>query len=85
MPTCPHCGHATLEGARFCGACGGRLPVQGRRPGEERKVVTVLFCDLVGFTARSDRADPEDVGAMLRPFHARLRAEIERVGAPWTS
>jgi class 3 adenylate cyclase len=29
---------------------------------------------------RSDRADPEDVGAMLRPFHARLRAEIERVG-----
>jgi class 3 adenylate cyclase/tetratricopeptide (TPR) repeat protein len=48
--------------------------------GEERKVVTVLFCDLVGFTARSDRADPEDVGAMLRPFHARLRAEIERVG-----
>jgi class 3 adenylate cyclase/tetratricopeptide (TPR) repeat protein len=48
--------------------------------GEERKVVTVLFCDLVGFTARSDRADPEDVGAMLRPFHARLRGEIERVG-----
>jgi class 3 adenylate cyclase len=47
---------------------------------EERKVVTVLFCDLVGFTARSDRADPEDVGAMLRPFHARLRGEIERVG-----
>jgi len=53
-----------------------------RQPeGEERKVVTVLFCDLVGFTSRSDRADPEDVGAMLRPFHARLRAEIERVGA----
>jgi class 3 adenylate cyclase len=48
--------------------------------GEERKVVTVVFCDLVGFTARSDRADPEDVGAMLRPFHARLRHEIERVG-----
>jgi class 3 adenylate cyclase len=40
----------------------------------------VLFCDLVGFTARSDRADPEDVGAMLRPHHARLRAEIERLG-----
>jgi class 3 adenylate cyclase len=52
-----------------------------RQPaGEERKVVTVLFCDLVGFTARSDQADPEDVGAMLRPFHARLRGEIERVG-----
>src|SRR5215217_4661129 len=80
MPTCPHCGHASLEGARFCGACGGRLPGQGRRPGEERKVVTVLFCDLVGFTARSDQADPEDVRALLRPYHVRLRREIERLG-----
>jgi class 3 adenylate cyclase/tetratricopeptide (TPR) repeat protein len=42
--------------------------------------VTVLFCDLVGFTARSDQADPEDVGAMLRPYHVRLRQEIERFG-----
>jgi class 3 adenylate cyclase/tetratricopeptide (TPR) repeat protein len=40
----------------------------------------VLFCDLVGFTARSDQADPEDVGAMLRPYHVRLRREIERFG-----
>jgi class 3 adenylate cyclase len=47
---------------------------------EERKVVTVLFCDLVGFTARSDQADPEDVGALLRPYHVRLRREIERFG-----
>ena len=69
-----------MEGARFCGACGGRLPGQGRRPGEERKVVTVLFCDLVGFTARSDQADPEDVGAMLRPYHLRLRTEVGRFG-----
>jgi class 3 adenylate cyclase len=47
---------------------------------EERKVITVLFCDLVGFTARSDQADPEDVRALLRPYHARLRREIERLG-----
>jgi class 3 adenylate cyclase len=40
----------------------------------------VLFCDLVGFTARSDQADPEDVGAILRPYHVRLRREIERFG-----
>jgi class 3 adenylate cyclase/tetratricopeptide (TPR) repeat protein len=40
----------------------------------------VLFCDLVGFTARSDQADPEDVGALLRPYHIRLRTEIERLG-----
>jgi class 3 adenylate cyclase len=47
---------------------------------EERRVVTVLFCDLVGFTARADRADPEDVRALLRPYHARLRREVERFG-----
>jgi class 3 adenylate cyclase/tetratricopeptide (TPR) repeat protein len=45
---------------------------------EERKVVTVLFCDLVEFTARSDAADPEDVRATIAPYHALLRAEIER-------
>jgi class 3 adenylate cyclase/tetratricopeptide (TPR) repeat protein len=47
---------------------------------EERKVVSVLFCDLVGFTATSDTADPEDVRARIRPYHARLREVIERFG-----
>ena len=47
---------------------------------EERKVVSVLFCDLVGFTAASEAADPEDVRARIRPYHARLRQEIERYG-----
>jgi class 3 adenylate cyclase/tetratricopeptide (TPR) repeat protein len=51
--------------------------VEGRR---ERKVVTVLFADLVGFTARSEELDPEDVEAILRPYHERLRAELERFG-----
>ena len=40
----------------------------------------MLFCDLVGFTAASDAADPEDVRARIRPYHARLRQEIERHG-----
>ena len=47
---------------------------------EERKVVTVLFCDLVGFTAASEASDPEDVRSRIRPYHARLRLEIERYG-----
>ncbi|HEY7605300.1 MAG TPA: adenylate/guanylate cyclase domain-containing protein, partial [Actinomycetes bacterium] len=81
MRGCSNCGQANPGGFRFCGACGSALAEAPRQPAaEERKVVTVLFCDLVGFTARSDRADPEDVGAMLRPFHTRLRGEIERVG-----
>ena len=46
----------------------------------ERKVVTVLFADLVGFTSRAERLDPEDVDAMLGPYHERLRHELERWG-----
>jgi|SRR5579862_712151 len=47
---------------------------------EERKVVTVLFTDLVGFTSRAEELDPEDVRAMLAPYHARLRVQIEQRG-----
>ena len=46
----------------------------------ERKVVTVVFCDLVGFTARAESLDPEDVEAFLRPYHERVRSELERHG-----
>jgi class 3 adenylate cyclase/tetratricopeptide (TPR) repeat protein len=46
----------------------------------ERKVVTVLFADLVGFTSRAEALDPEDVEAILRPYHERLRSELERHG-----
>jgi class 3 adenylate cyclase len=46
----------------------------------ERKVVTVVFADLVGFTSRAEALDPEDVEAILSPYHKRLRAELERHG-----
>jgi class 3 adenylate cyclase/tetratricopeptide (TPR) repeat protein len=59
--------------------CGSPLSDPGQTR-EERKVVSVLFVDLVGFTARSDRADPEDVRARLRPYHSRLKRETERFG-----
>src|SRR5438876_4488723 len=49
-------------------------------PRRERKVVSVLFADLVGFTARAEELDPEDVEAILRPYHERLRSELERFG-----
>ncbi|GIU94705.1 MAG: guanylate cyclase [Gaiellaceae bacterium] len=51
-----------------------------RAPRRERKVVTVVFCDLVGFTARAESMDPEDVEALLRPYHERVRSELERHG-----
>jgi class 3 adenylate cyclase/tetratricopeptide (TPR) repeat protein len=46
----------------------------------ERKVVTVVFCDLVGFTQRAEQLDPEDVDALLAPYHERVRSELERHG-----
>ena len=49
-------------------------------PRRERKIVSVLFADLVGFAARAESLDPEDVDAILRPYHERLRAELERHG-----
>jgi class 3 adenylate cyclase/tetratricopeptide (TPR) repeat protein len=76
---CPSCGERNPDRARFCLRCGTALEGPGRRR-EERKVVTVLFCDLVGFTARSDRADPEDVKATLRPYHAAIKRVLEGVG-----
>jgi hypothetical protein len=61
----------------MCGAPLVAAPVQVR---EERKVVTVVFCDLVGFTARAERLDPEEVRGVLRPYHERVRSELERRG-----
>jgi class 3 adenylate cyclase/tetratricopeptide (TPR) repeat protein len=76
---CPTCGERNPERARFCLRCGAALGAAAARD-EERKIVTVLFCDLVGFTARSDRADPEDVKATLRPYHAAIKRILEGFG-----
>ena len=76
---CPSCGEENGERARFCQACGTELeaPTASR---EERRVVSVLFVDLVGFTSRSEQLDPEDVRSMLTRYYERARAEIERFG-----
>jgi len=76
---CPSCGRENEEDARFCSGCA--TPLQPETPArEERKVITCLFCDLVGFTARAESMDPEDVRRLLQPYHARLRSELERHG-----
>src|SRR5262249_23737532 len=77
---CPSCGHGHQVGAKFCAECG--IALTNAEPGtqEERKVVSVLFADLVGFTSRAEQMDPEDVRALLSPYYARLRSEVERLG-----
>jgi class 3 adenylate cyclase/tetratricopeptide (TPR) repeat protein len=73
---CPGCGADTPDGARFCPNCGTDLHVRG----DERRVVTVLFADLVGFTALSEDRDPEQVKRLVDRCFERLVADIEAFG-----
>ena len=75
MTNCPSCGKENVEDAVFCAYCATSLSTT---VSEERRFLTILFADLVGFTAESDEADPEDVRARLIPYHQRVREEIER-------
>jgi len=79
MGACPSCGFENADAAKFCPECGAALTEASSRP-EERKVVTVLFTDLVGSTARAETSDPEDVRALLRVYHERARGELESYG-----
>jgi class 3 adenylate cyclase/tetratricopeptide (TPR) repeat protein len=78
MRLCPVCSQENTDTARFCSACGAALTTEP--PREERKVVSVLFADLVGFTSRAEQLDPEDVRAVLAPYWERLRSELEKRG-----
>src|SRR3972149_417383 len=79
MPACPSCGRENSDDARFCRA--GATPLAAPEPArEQRKVVTVLFCDLVGSTALGESTDPEALRARMRRYFDDLRAIIERHG-----
>ena len=78
---CSTCGHENPDEAKFCMECATPLFSASVRPtAEERKVVTSLFCDLVGFTATSEFADPEDVDKMLAAYFQMARDAIESYG-----
>jgi class 3 adenylate cyclase/tetratricopeptide (TPR) repeat protein len=73
---CPQCRAEVPAGARFCPSCGHELDMVG----DQRRVATVLFADLVGFTALSERLDPEHVKALVDRCFERLAADIETFG-----
>src|SRR5919202_2741869 len=80
MLECRACGQDNPEIARFCLACGAALDSVASTSREERRVVSVVFIDLVGFTARSEQLDPEDVRAILTPYYETAKAELESFG-----
>jgi hypothetical protein len=84
---CPSCGTENPPENRFCGSCGAVLagaaaPVSETAPPavSERRLVSVLFADLVGFTALSEHRDPEEVRELLSQYFDRSRSLIERYG-----
>jgi class 3 adenylate cyclase len=76
---CSNCGQENPDVARFCLACGQPLAA-AEASRDERRIVSVVFVDLVGFTARSEQLDPEDVRAFLAPYHDLVRRELESFG-----
>jgi class 3 adenylate cyclase len=93
--TCPSCGTPNAPGTKFCGECGTRLTdaapagaVSAADPGAsaattpatERRLVSVLFADLVGFTTLSEGRDAEDVRELLDGYFATCREIVDRYG-----
>src|SRR5437899_2664654 len=85
---CAGCGATNEAGDRFCGDCGRPLTEAapaGPAPApaasvSERRLVSVLFADMVGSTTRSEHRDPEEVRELLSEYFDRCRTLIERFG-----
>jgi class 3 adenylate cyclase/tetratricopeptide (TPR) repeat protein len=85
--SCPSCGEAAGPTAKFCAECGTALgrastatTTPAAAPVAERRLVTVLFADLVGFTTQSEERDAEDTRELLSRYFETARSVIERYG-----
>jgi len=84
---CPTCGSEVAAGAKFCSECGASLVARAepratdaRQPQAERRLVSVLFADLVGFTSASEERDAEDTRELLTRYFDTARQIVERYG-----
>ncbi|HEY8170058.1 MAG TPA: adenylate/guanylate cyclase domain-containing protein, partial [Candidatus Limnocylindria bacterium] len=82
---CPSCGTSNAPGTKFCGECGtalaqGASPRTAETPAAERRLVSVLFADLVGFTTLSETRDAEQVRDLLSRYFETARQIIDAYG-----
>jgi class 3 adenylate cyclase/tetratricopeptide (TPR) repeat protein len=79
MLTCPTCGRESPDDFTFCPVCGATLaaPAPAR---EQRKTVTVLFCDVTGSTALGEKLDPETLRRVMARYFDEMKGAIERHG-----
>ncbi|MBA3366011.1 MAG: zinc-ribbon domain-containing protein [Actinobacteria bacterium] len=75
MLVCASCGHENSEGAKFCEECGFSFAPSPVRAREQRKTVTVLFCDLTGSTALGETLDPERLRALLARYFEAMKGD----------
>jgi class 3 adenylate cyclase/tetratricopeptide (TPR) repeat protein len=80
MRVCGSCGHANGEGAKFCEECGFSFAPAPAFAREQRKTVTVLFCDVSGSTSLGEALDPERLRALLARYFRRMKAIVESHG-----
>jgi class 3 adenylate cyclase/tetratricopeptide (TPR) repeat protein len=84
LAECPSCRAVNVVGQAYCGQCGSPMadaPVRGAPSAfEERKLATVLFADVVGFTSLAERTDPELVARMVDGAFRRLGDVVTQHG-----
>ena len=83
-PRCPACGSECESGALFCDACGAPLAARAGDTAEARKVVTIVFADLIGSTALHERLDAESTRAFMDRYYQAMRGAVEAEGGSVT-